>query len=109
MGTTIETIKGLRNVPKSHAQWCFYVRSITDAAVVVRADYGALEAMKVERRFTQAGKPPILEKTMPKGDSHPSAAPPATPPPKNVAASAPNIQSPINDVADTDHIKPVPE
>src|SRR5262249_22156750 len=63
METTPDMIKGLKTVPRSHADWCCYVRSVTDRAVVVRAPYGVLAAMPKYKqlsdeemfvRFTQA-------------------------------------------------------
>jgi hypothetical protein len=45
MKVPLETISGLHNVPRSHAQWCMFVRSVTEKGIVVRAPYGVLEAM----------------------------------------------------------------
>lgn len=41
----LETITGLKAVPRAYAQWCFYVRAVTEKGVVVRTPYGALERM----------------------------------------------------------------
>jgi Helicase HerA, central domain len=111
MHTTGEFIRSLRAVERSHAEWAFYVEGFTDKqSIRVRCPYGVLEAMKIERRFTQAGKPPLLEDPTPKDETtHSTVAPSTASPPKTVATSAPHTQSPISDVADTDHIKPVPE
>jgi hypothetical protein len=44
-----ELLRGLKNVPGSHAQWCCYVRSLTDNAVVVTAPYGVLDDMPKQK------------------------------------------------------------
>jgi hypothetical protein len=53
METTPETIKNLKNIPRSHAEWCCYVRSVTPKAVVVTAPYGVLEGMAKRARAVE--------------------------------------------------------
>jgi hypothetical protein len=72
METTVETIKSLKAIPRRHAQWCYYVRSVTDqGAVVVTAPYGVLEGM---RKTTRSLEPmPVLASppSEPRAPPHP--------------------------------------
>jgi hypothetical protein len=47
MKVALETITGLHAVPWQYAQWCFFVRSVTQKGLVVKVPYGALEAMPI--------------------------------------------------------------
>jgi hypothetical protein len=63
MKVPLERITGLRNVPRSHAQWCMWVRTVADPAVVITAPYGVLEKMSKQKlphaKTPQMPKPPL--------------------------------------------------
>jgi hypothetical protein len=47
---SLETITGLKAVPRAYAQWCFFIRSVTEKGAVVKTPYGVLEEMPKQRQ-----------------------------------------------------------
>jgi len=85
METTVETIKGLEAVPRLHAQWCYFVRSVTKKGTVVTAPYGVLEQLPKVNQLPDVQK---LVRMPPRHPLSDARAPPL--PPKQ---ARPNLAS----------------
>ena len=123
MKVPLETITGLKNVPRSHAQWCVYVRSVTEKGVVIQAPYGVLEGMPTQKTapIPERSSTPIREQNLqplPRTENRDTTTLPRThegpskpEPPRTVASVPPEGDKgsvPLRDDDDV-HTKPNPD